>query len=103
MSIAPGRDASISLFFPVYNDEATVRQVTEKGMKVCREIVYAFEIIIVDDGSPDRSGEIADELAREHEAIRVIHHPRNLGYGAAVRYRTGGVSLRVDLLHRRRR
>jgi glycosyltransferase involved in cell wall biosynthesis len=85
MSPTPSRDASISLFFPVYNDEATVRQVTEKGMKVCQEIAYAFEIIIVDDGSPDRSGEIADELAEEHEAIRVIHHDRNLGYGAAVR------------------
>jgi glycosyltransferase involved in cell wall biosynthesis len=49
------------------------------------ELCSDYEIIIVDDGSPDRSGEIADELAREHGSIRVIHHGKNLGYGSAVR------------------
>src|SRR5271167_3042496 len=45
-----------------------------------------FEIIIVDDGSPDRSSEIADELVRQcPDHIRVVHHTGNLGYGAAFR------------------
>jgi len=44
-----------------------------------------YEIIIVDDGSPDKSGEIADQLSRENPAIHVIHHGQNLGYGAAFR------------------
>ena len=43
----------------------------------------AYEIIIVDDGSPDKSGEIADQLAKEYEQIVVIHHAENQGYGAA--------------------
>jgi len=85
MSPTPNRTASISVFFPVYNDEATVEQVAEKAIRICDEIAYASEVIIVDDGSPDRSGAIADELARKHETIRVIHHDRNQGYGAAVR------------------
>jgi len=92
--MTPDRAASISVFFPVYNDEATVRQVTEKALRVCREIAYAFEVIIVDDGSPDRSGEIADEVAKEHDPVRVIHHDRNLGYGAAVR--TGLAACRYE-------
>jgi glycosyltransferase involved in cell wall biosynthesis len=74
-----------SLFFPVYRDERSVRIVAEKGLKLLSELCSDYEIIIVDDGSPDRSGEIADELAREHERVRVIHHQANLGYGAAVR------------------
>jgi glycosyltransferase involved in cell wall biosynthesis len=84
---APAGDPgdSLSVFFPVYNDEATVARVTEKALCVCREIADTYEVIIVDDGSSDASGGIADALAREHDAVRVVHHPRNLGYGAAVR------------------
>jgi glycosyltransferase involved in cell wall biosynthesis len=76
---------SISLFFPVYKDERTVHLVAEKAVRLLSSLGGEYEIIIVDDGSPDRSGEIADELAREHPCIRVIHHQRNTGYGAAVR------------------
>jgi glycosyltransferase involved in cell wall biosynthesis len=75
----------VSLVFPVYRDERSVRIVAEKGLKLLSELCCDYEIIIVDDGSPDRSGEIADELAREHDKVRVIHHGSNRGYGAAVR------------------
>jgi glycosyltransferase involved in cell wall biosynthesis len=78
-------DLRATLFFPVFRDERSVRTVAEKGLKLLSELCSDYEIIIVDDGSPDRSGEIADDLAREHEKIRVIHHEKNLGYGAAVR------------------
>jgi glycosyltransferase involved in cell wall biosynthesis len=79
-------DLNVSLFFPVFNDEATVRAVAEQGLLLLQGYAANFEIIIVDDGSPDRSGEIADELAREHPGIvRVIHHGENRGYGAALR------------------
>jgi glycosyltransferase involved in cell wall biosynthesis len=80
-----GRRDSLSVFFPVFNDEATVALVTEKALRVCGELADTYEVIIVDDGSPDTSGRIADALAAEHRAVRVVHHPRNLGYGAAVR------------------
>jgi cellulose synthase/poly-beta-1,6-N-acetylglucosamine synthase-like glycosyltransferase len=76
---------SLTVFFPVYRDEATVELVTNKALRVCAEITDDFEVIIVDDGSPDRAGEIADELATQHPNVRVIHHEQNLGYGAAVR------------------
>jgi glycosyltransferase involved in cell wall biosynthesis len=76
---------SLTVFFPVYEDEATVHRVTDKALQVCGEIADTYEVIIVDDGSSDASGRIADALARENDAVRVVHHPRNLGYGAAVR------------------
>ena len=79
------RPESLTVFFPVYNDAATVRRVTEKALRVCGELTDDFEVIIVDDGSPDASGVIADELAHEHAQVRVVHHPQNRGYGAAVR------------------
>jgi glycosyltransferase involved in cell wall biosynthesis len=76
---------SLSVFFPVYNDERTVARVIEKALKVCADLTDDFEVIIVDDGSLDRSGIIADERAREHNAVRVMHHGSNCGYGVAVR------------------
>jgi glycosyltransferase involved in cell wall biosynthesis len=75
----------VSLCFPVYKDENTVRRVTEKALEVLGKLTGEHEVVIVDDGSPDRSGEIADELAAAHERVRVIHHPANLGYGEAVK------------------
>lgn len=79
-------EESVSLFFPVYKDEATVRTVAERAHAMLLAYGLPFEIIIVDDGSPDRSGEIADELVRQYpDHIRVVHHKGNLGYGAAFR------------------
>jgi glycosyltransferase involved in cell wall biosynthesis len=75
----------ISLFFPVYRDEATVERVALKALRVLTELAADYEVIIVDDGSPDLAGAVADELAAKHPAIQVIHHPRNLGYGHALR------------------
>jgi glycosyltransferase involved in cell wall biosynthesis len=76
----------ISLFFPVYNDERTVRKVCEKSLQVLAELSDIYELIIIDDCSPDRSGAIADEVAGENPGkVRVIHHERNLGYGVALR------------------
>jgi glycosyltransferase involved in cell wall biosynthesis len=92
----PDTPGSVSLFFPVYKDEATVRTVAEKGLRLLSSLASRHEIVIVDDGSPDRSGEIADTLAREHPEVRVVHHPENLGYGAAVR--AGIAACRFDVV-----
>jgi glycosyltransferase involved in cell wall biosynthesis len=71
--------------FPVYGDERTVRPITKKAIDLFASLRCEYEIVIVDDGSLDRSGEIADELAREYDCVKVIHHPTNKGYGAALR------------------
>jgi len=53
----------VTLFFPVFRDERTVRTVTEKALVVLADVAERYEVLIVDDASPDRSGAIADELA----------------------------------------
>ena len=75
---------SIAIFFPVYRDEGTVKTVAMKSLKVLSEVASKYKIIIVDDGSPDRSGGIADKLAEQHHEIISIHHDTNRGYGAAL-------------------
>jgi glycosyltransferase involved in cell wall biosynthesis len=88
-------DLNVSLIFPAYNDEATIRDVVEEGLRLLQGYATNFEIIVVDDGSPDRSGLIADELAAEHPGIvRVIHHQGNRGYGATLR--SGAAASRYD-------
>ena len=76
---------SISAFYPVYNDEATVELMAVRLREVLSELTSEYEIIIVDDASPDKSGQIADQLAKKYKEIRVIHHEKNRGYGGALK------------------
>lgn len=74
----------ISFFFPAYHDEATVEPLAKAADEVLLQLCDEHEIIVVDDASPDRSGEIADRVACENPRVRVVHHPTNRGYGQAV-------------------
>ena len=75
---------SLTIFFPCYNEEANVERVTSKALEVGRRIADELEVIIVNDGSKDRTGEIADRLAGEHREVRAVHNHPNLGYGGAL-------------------
>ena len=77
-------DFSLSIFFPCHNEQDNINHVTEEALQVARSTTTDFEIIIVNDGSTDRTAEIADELSALHPEVRVIHHPTNLGYGGAL-------------------
>jgi glycosyltransferase involved in cell wall biosynthesis len=76
---------SIAIFFPIYRDEGTVETVAMKSLKVLSDIASRYKVIIVDDGSPDKSGEIADKLAEKYPNIISVHHKKNRGYGAALK------------------
>lgn len=76
--------SSLSIFFPCYNEKETARPLTEKCIAVASQLCDDFEVILVDDGSRDGTGELADQLTREYPSVRVVHHPQNRGYGAAL-------------------
>jgi glycosyltransferase involved in cell wall biosynthesis len=75
---------SISVFFPCYNEQENVGRTVEKALAVMENLNADFEVIIVDDGSSDSTGQIADEIAERNGRVKVVHHPHNLGYGAAL-------------------
>lgn len=82
---AGGRIAELSYFFPAHNEEANLRGLVEEALETLPGLADAFEIIIVNDGSRDETPRIADELVVTHPEVRAVHHPTNLGYGAALR------------------
>jgi len=81
----PARLQGLSFFFPALNEEDNVAPIVNEALTVLPRFADDVEITVVDDGSNDRTGEIADELASKDPRIRVIHHGARRGYGGAVR------------------
>jgi glycosyltransferase involved in cell wall biosynthesis len=87
---------SLSIFFPAYNDAGTIASLALLAHMTARELTDDHEVIVVNDGSPDHTGELLDEMARHFPWLRVVHHPKNRGYGGALR--TGFESARKELV-----
>jgi glycosyltransferase involved in cell wall biosynthesis len=80
----PLKPLSLTIFYPCYNEEANVERVTRKAVAVAQRCAADWEVLIVDDGSRDRTGEIADRLAAELPGVRAVHNRPNRGYGGAL-------------------
>jgi len=74
----------LSVFLPCHNEEGNVERVVKGFAAMLPRIADDYEIIVVDDGSRDRTGEIADRMAAADPHVKVVHHPTNRGYGGAV-------------------
>jgi glycosyltransferase involved in cell wall biosynthesis len=84
---------SISIVIPAYNEEATIVSVVEEARDVLKIITEAYEVLVVDDGSTDQTGILADEIARaDPEHVRVIHHETNKGFAGAIKTCYGNAS-----------
>ena len=90
------RAGSISVFFPAFNDEKTIARMVTDALALLPALADDYEVIIINDGSADRTAAALDELARTQPHVRAVHHPRNRGYGAALR--TGFASATKELI-----
>ena len=90
------KPAGLSVFFPAYNDSGTIASMVIRAVHAASELTPDFEVIVVNDGSSDATAEVADELARTYPNVRVVHHPRNRGYGGALQ--TGFRSATKELI-----
>jgi glycosyltransferase involved in cell wall biosynthesis len=75
----------LSFFFPALNEEAHVEPLAWRALEVLAPLAERLEVIVVDDGSTDGTGPVADRLATTDPRVRVVHHVRSRGYGGAVR------------------
>lgn len=83
----------LSVFFPLYNEQENIRPLVKHALKELPKLAKKFEIILVDDGSNDRTGVIADQLTKKWKQVKVVHQ-KNGGYGTALK--TGFRSAKYD-------
>jgi glycosyltransferase involved in cell wall biosynthesis len=76
---------SISFFCPAYNDELNITKVVTNADKMLRESTDKYEIIVVEDGGPDKTYEVLKKLKKTFPHLKIIHHKQNMGYGAALK------------------
>jgi glycosyltransferase involved in cell wall biosynthesis len=87
---------TLSVFFPAYNEEKNIQETVLRTIRVIEDSPYigTYELLIINDGSTDQTRLVAESLARQFPAIRVINHAENRGYGAALR--TGFAEATMD-------
>lgn len=76
---------SLSVVMPAFNEEASIEGAVARARAALARIADDWEIVVIDDGSSDRTGEIADRLAAADEHVRVLHNERNVNYGISLR------------------
>lgn len=88
--------SQLSVFFPAYNEEENIKNTIVQAVKVLKEIAGKWEVIVVNDGSTDKTAEIVKQLAKKDKRIRLITHKINKGYGGAIK--TGIFNSRYPLI-----
>jgi glycosyltransferase involved in cell wall biosynthesis len=84
MDTPPNHVSSVSAMFPCYNDVTTIGGLVDDVYGALSPLVPEVEVIVVNDGSSDGSGEALDEMSATRPWLRVIHHETNRGYGGAL-------------------
>jgi glycosyltransferase involved in cell wall biosynthesis len=87
---------TLSVFFPALNDSGTIASMVIRAVQAASSLTPDYEVIVVNDGSTDATAQIVEELARTYPQVRVVHHDRTRGYGAALQ--TGFRSATKDLV-----
>jgi glycosyltransferase involved in cell wall biosynthesis len=96
LTLPDERVSSLSVFFPAYNEQDIIAKTVESATRAISRLADDYEIIVVDDGSHDRTAAVVEDLARRDPHVRLVSHEGNRGYGAALR--TGFASSRKELV-----
>ncbi len=91
-----GKIPEISVFFPAYNEEENIKSTVLKAVETLKVLALKWEILVVDDGSTDKTSQIVRELSKRQKNIRLIVHQQNKGYGGA--FKTGMYGCRYNLI-----
>lgn len=94
--MSKNKKSSISVFFPCYNDAQSINKLVRDAFLVLPRLASDYEVIVVDDGSTDRSPQVLKNLVKEYKKLKLVFHDRNLGYGGALR--SGFASASGDLV-----
>lgn len=79
------QNPSISVFFPCYNDAESIGKLVKDAFFVLPGLTSDYEVIVVDDGSTDKSREVLKDLSRRYKKLKLVFHEGNRGYGGALR------------------
>jgi glycosyltransferase involved in cell wall biosynthesis len=96
LTVADDRVSSLSVFFPAYNEQDIIAKTVESASRAVSRFADDYEIIVVDDGSSDRTATVVEDLASRDPHVRLVRHDGNRGYGAALR--TGFASAQKELV-----
>ncbi|MBI2028412.1 MAG: glycosyltransferase family 2 protein [Candidatus Levybacteria bacterium] len=75
----------LSVFLPTYNEEENIQKAVESIYNYIEKNILDFELIVVNDGSKDKTKDIVEKLKKKYKNLRLINHTKNMGYGRALR------------------
>ncbi len=87
---------NISIIIPAYNEEKTIKGVVLSSLSTLKELANKYEVLVIDDGSKDKTGAVLDSLALKNKNFRVIHHIHNKGIGISLK--DGFFNAKYDLI-----
>ena len=87
---------SLSIVIPAYNEEGNLANLIRETLNDAKKVTSDFEVIIVNDGSADKTAFIADSLAKTYKNIKVLHHEKN--QGLALAWRDGIKACKKDII-----
>ncbi|KKS69552.1 MAG: Glycosyl transferase family 2 [Candidatus Daviesbacteria bacterium GW2011_GWA2_42_7] len=82
---AVDKQKRISVFFPCYNDEGSIAKLVEDSFETLKTLTDDYEVIVVDDGSRDKSRQILSGLEKRYRNLKLVFHQKNQGYGGALK------------------
>jgi glycosyltransferase involved in cell wall biosynthesis len=90
------RELAVSIVLPAYDEEPNIEQAMAEATEVAERLFAEHEIVVVDDGSRDRTGALVRAAGERDERIRLVSHPENRGYGEALR--SGFLAAQLDFV-----